>query len=491
MKKKLLLLSLLLILFTPCLVKASTQEKNELGETINVTNHKTLTYTKEEVIKKYAESLPTYDYTKSYYEELPSFKSPYYEGVLKQEIKNDVLKQFNFYRYLAGLNEVEINEDKMQRSQKGAFINALNKELSHTPTKPNDMDQDFYEEAFAGVYAGWVRGDTYSGNVSMGTDAYDLIKDFVDDSTNVGFGVGHRSSMLDPRATAISFGFTPRSDGSPWYASGAISVYYEYYVYPSSNQDLFYAWPPAGYVPIESMPAYNNTLWSIWFPDGYEFNGDDLEFQIECLGKTYDMKTALDDDGENTIFYSIPAEMKQDIVSRSKYIPNIPIKFTIKNIQHGADTVNYEYTTTFIKATGITLDKTKLTMIKGTEDKLVATMLPNGNTPSGLVWKSKDNGIVSVDDSGNLKANAIGETTITVTASDGSSETCEVSVVDFIKGDLDEDRTISVDDAVEALYYYIEKYETTDHKLAIGDMDNDGKITVDDAVDILMLYVNK
>lgn len=61
----------------------------------------------------------------------------------------------------------------------------------------------------------------------------------------------------------------------------------------------------------------------------------------------------------------------------------------------------------------------------------------------------------------------------------------------FISGDLDGDSNITVDDAVEALYYYIEKYEVTSDILAIGDIDKDGKITVDDAVDILMLYVNK
>ena len=156
---------------------------------------------------------------------------------------------------------------------------------------------------------------------------------------------------------------------------------------------------------------------------------------------------------------------------------------------------NYFHTGVYKSIEEVTLNKNNLTMKIGDITNLEATINPEDTTDSPkLTWKSSNPSVAIVED-GKITAKGDGRTTITVETSNNKKTTCEVivgtGISKFLKGDLDEDSVITVDDAVEALYYYIEKYEITPHKLEIGDMDNDGKITVDDAVDILMLYVNK
>ena len=457
------------------------------SKTITIKDHKTLTYTKDDVISKYASSLATYDYSKGYYKSKPNFTAPYYEGVLQDGVKNDVLKQFNYYRYLSGLNEVTINDSKMQRSQKGAFINAVNKSLSHFPTKPDGMTDDFYNEASGGTGASAKTGDTYSGNVSAGESARSLISGFVDEIGNEARNVGHRSSMLDPYAKSISFGFIA-AIGSPWYlSSGAVSVYYDNV---NNNPDKFYAWPPAGYLPTESFLVDDFTMWSLWIDDDYEIQ-DNTNIVIECQGKKYPVPNFSYDEFSRTIYYSVPTELNKIIRKDYHYVTGIPISFKINNLLSDIDIVNIEYTTTFIKATGLGLNKENITMLKGKTDKLVAKALPSNTTPSKLTWKSSNDNVVKVDNNGNITAVGKGTATITVTSGDdGSTTTCQVTV-DYLKGDLNENGKIEVVDSVEALKYYVELNKINDRAIAIADFNNNNKIDVSDAVEILKLYVNK
>ena len=119
------------------------------SKNIVLNNHTSLSHTKTEIINKYNAAKQKADYTNRYKTE-PSLTAPYYEGSLKDDIVQDTLNQLYFYRYLAGLNSVTLNTNKQPRNQKCALVQAVNKTLTHTPSKPSDMDQDFYEEASAG-----------------------------------------------------------------------------------------------------------------------------------------------------------------------------------------------------------------------------------------------------------------------------------------------------------------------------------------------------
>lgn len=83
-----------------------------------------------------------------------------------------------------------------------------------------------------------------------------------------------------------------------------------------------------------------------------------------------------------------------------------------------------------ILVSGIMLSETNMNLSEGEEYQLTATVLPTNATNKDVTWKSSQSSIVKVDDNGIITALAIGDATITCTASDGSgiSSSCTVTV---------------------------------------------------------------
>ena len=96
-------------------------------------------------------------------------------------------------------------------------------------------------------------------------------------------------------------------------------------------------------------------------------------------------------------------------------------KVTVTEDKPGDDT---------IKVTGVTLDKTELTIGVGTYATLVATVEPADATDKTVEWKSNKSSVAIVDDDGRVSGIIPGSATITVTTKDGGFKaTCDVTVV--------------------------------------------------------------
>ena len=82
-----------------------------------------------------------------------------------------------------------------------------------------------------------------------------------------------------------------------------------------------------------------------------------------------------------------------------------------------------------VAITGITLDKTTLTLTEGDQATLTATVAPENASDKSISWKSSDEKVATVTD-GVVKALSGGTATITVTAKDGSgvSASCALTV---------------------------------------------------------------
>ena len=119
------------------------------------------------------------------YKTMPSAVAPYIAGELQDEVVTDTLNRINFYRWLYGIDEVTLNTDKMDRNQKGAVLLRANNKLTHYPTQPDDMDDEFYNEAYDGCNANYNYSnpeDNYSGNVSYGDNyLYESIDGYIND----------------------------------------------------------------------------------------------------------------------------------------------------------------------------------------------------------------------------------------------------------------------------------------------------------------------
>ena len=82
-----------------------------------------------------------------------------------------------------------------------------------------------------------------------------------------------------------------------------------------------------------------------------------------------------------------------------------------------------------VAVTGISLDKTSETIAVGATLQLTATVKPGDATDKSVTWSSSDPAVAEVDANGLVSAKATGETTITVTTTDGGKmATCDVTV---------------------------------------------------------------
>ena len=77
-------------------------------------------------------------------------------------------------------------------------------------------------------------------------------------------------------------------------------------------------------------------------------------------------------------------------------------------------------TTTAIAVTGVTLDKSTLSLVVGATGKLVATIAPSNASYKAVSYKSSDEEVATVDNTGKVTAVKPGSADITVTTKDGS-----------------------------------------------------------------------
>ena len=82
-----------------------------------------------------------------------------------------------------------------------------------------------------------------------------------------------------------------------------------------------------------------------------------------------------------------------------------------------------------IAVTGVTLNKTSMTLTVGGSERLTATVAPSDATDKTVTWASSNTAVATVDASGNITAVSVGTATITVTTADGGkTAACTVTV---------------------------------------------------------------
>ncbi|MDL2310195.1 Ig-like domain-containing protein [Parabacteroides sp. OttesenSCG-928-B22] len=82
-----------------------------------------------------------------------------------------------------------------------------------------------------------------------------------------------------------------------------------------------------------------------------------------------------------------------------------------------------------VSVTGVTLNKTTLSLVQGTNETLTVTVAPENATNKKVTWKSDKADIATVDANGKVTAAGVGTATITVTTEDAAkTATCLVTV---------------------------------------------------------------
>jgi len=202
----------------------------------------------------------------------PSTKSPYATGTVAPGLLKDGLNAVNFVRYLAGLpSDVVLDSTMNSNAQHGAVLLAASN-FSHTPRKPADMSQTFYDKALE---------STKKSNIGTGYKALSVFQQScVADSTTASnlLAVGHRRWLLNPPLKKTGMG----------YAEGKTTTYV---LDKSRTETIDYSaitWPAAGAFPVEFFTP--QTPWSITLnPAKYDWNATGHKVTLRRLsdGKTW------------------------------------------------------------------------------------------------------------------------------------------------------------------------------------------------------------
>ncbi len=102
-------------------------------------------------------------------------------------------------------------------------------------------------------------------------------------------------------------------------------------------------------------------------------------------------------------------------------------------VSNGGNSASYTLKLTnnadFVSVTGVSLNKTSLTLTEGSTSQLTATVEPNNATNRNVTWSSSNSKVATVDGNGKVTAHKAGTATITVTTEDGNkTATCAVTV---------------------------------------------------------------
>ncbi len=158
---------------------------------------------------------------------------------------------------------------------------------------------------------------------------------------------------------------------------------------------------------------------------------------------------------------------------------------------------NYFHSGIYKSIESVTLNTTSLNLKVGAKQTLTATIAPKDTTDSEkLTWQSSNQQVATVSTTGLVQARGVGTANITVKTSNNKTAVARVIVttdgkVTFQKGDVNIDTFIDVLDAREILYMTVGRKKITTDALLRGDMDENKKIEANDAVEIMRLYVGK
>lgn len=108
--------------------------------------------------------------------------------------------------------------------------------------------------------------------------------------------------------------------------------------------------------------------------------------------------------------------------------------------------------------------------------------------PNLITWTSANNNIASVDNTGKVTGKSVGSTTINANYF-GRNYTSKVSVINFLKGDLNKDGRISGADVTVGMRIYLGLIASNSEYVMIGDINNNNRIDSGDITYILRTYL--
>lgn len=197
---------------------------------------------------------------------VPGTKVPYSTGALTEEYLQSALTYVNYIRYIAGLDSLTLNENCCNSAQYGAVLLAAGNSLSHSPSKPSDMEDDFYEKGLAGTSSSNIY--SIGANGSPALTLRKSIEAYMRDDSSVTnlLKMGHRRWVLYPHNVRVGFG--QADSATKYFASMKVMSWEGDGLGKSDDPDSyesvdydFISWPSSGNFPSDLISL--NVPWTV------------------------------------------------------------------------------------------------------------------------------------------------------------------------------------------------------------------------------------
>jgi hypothetical protein len=245
-------------------------------------------------------------------------------------------RRINYFRKMAGLNDIKLIKNLNDKAQSAAFLMHVNKTLSHYPDK--SWKCYFLEGAEAAQKSILGR----YGNFPTDKNGIDIVSLFIEDWGIDNYPCGHRRWLLYSRSREMGFGSTGKTE--------AIYIGDKFPQADTINLPVFFSYPPQGFIPTPIV--YER--WSFSIPDIHNVKFDGVEVRAtDYEGNSLKLKKlkVKYDYGDPTIVWEIKSLFKKmnGVYRVIDMYTEKPIKININNVLVDGIKKSYSYEVTMIK----------------------------------------------------------------------------------------------------------------------------------------------
>ena len=259
-------------------------------------------------------------------------------GATNVDHQQAVITRINYYRALVDLPGVTLEGGVIvPQVQAAALIMTANNQLSHTPPP-----------SWLCFSADGATGASVS-NIAIGKNGVGAIDLYMDDAGAGNQFVGHRRWVLHPPRASMATGDTTGNTTTNRPAN-ALHVFGPTMTRPATPNGV--AWPPAGYVPYQTLPAISNR-WSLSYP-GADFTNATVTMSGPGGAIPVTKEPLMDGFGDNTVVF-LPTG-----ISYTKPAADTTYAISVSNIAGAGVPPNIQYTVTVIDPASVPVTATAI-----------------------------------------------------------------------------------------------------------------------------------
>ena len=370
------------------------------------------------------------------YAALPSVTAPYEAGALTDGARSQALQYLNFVRWLAGLAPVSESVIYDYQCQHGATLLAALDYVDHDAPRPADMDGNFYDSAHTATASGCIARFNWMRPTILREGVEYFLRDDGEENLSA---LGHRRWALNPVMAATGFGLANAKSGMSY-----VLMYAHDLGHPDAQWDSV-CWPAAGCFPAELI--HDHLAWSVVLnPAAYSLDALDptvtlsesttgLSFRFHPAAGVGDGFCALNLEG----YGAGPCLIFRPDFSGTgftDYLQNQHWHVRIDGLA-GPDgaprPMDYDVDMVSLvpqDAVNVELSPLEASLAPGEAIQLQADVIPAYADDLTVAWRSSDEAVATVDESGMVTAIAPGECAVTATCAGGYEDRCSVTVAE-------------------------------------------------------------